>query len=176
MDVLVSGRDRAPVRVPRWAVVGAVVALVVAVIAGGLVLWRAEQRAADVSDLRVELQLESSSREYGGALYGMLAVHVRDPQGGPLQVSGLAVEVPGVHHAPARALPVVADRGEVAVRLPFVVFSCGQLDLPGQVVLRAARGDREAVVVRRPVRQGAAGEAADGSALLVACGRLPQSG
>ena len=174
MDVLVSGSERAPVRVPRWLVVAVSIGVVVAAVAGAVLAWRAEQRAADLRDVRVALEVESSSREYGGALYGMLDVAVHDPRGGPLRLSGLEVQVPGVHHAPARQLPVVAEDGAITVRLRFVVFACEQLALPGRVVLQAARGDREAVVAVRPVRQGSVDGAADGRGLLVACGRVPR--
>lgn len=174
MDVLVSGSERTLVRLPRpprWLVVTGVLAVLAAVVAGVLLLQRAERRAADLSDVQVALQVESSSREYGGALYGTLAVQVLDPRGGPLRLGAVAVQVPGVHHAPARGLPVVGPDGRLTLRLRFVVFACGQLGLPGQVVLQAARGEREAVPVRRPVRQGTS---VDGRGLLVACGRLPQ--
>ena len=171
MDVLVSGSERPPRQVPRWLPLAAVVAVVVA--AGGWVLAQreAERRAADLSGVQVDVRVLDSRREMGGGLFGTLAVLVRDPQGGPLRVGDVHVDVPGLAHAPDRSLPRTGGALEVQVR--FVVPECPRLELPGQVVVRAARGDRPLQPVSRRVTQGGA---PDGSPLLVACGRLPQPG
>ena len=174
MDVLVSGSERAPLRLPsppRWLVVLVVVALVGAAAAAVLAVRRAEARAAATGDVQVGLRLLSSTREYGGALYGTLEVVVSDPRRDGVRLDAVEVEVPGVHHAPARGLPRTS--AEVAVPLRFVVFSCDQLALPGRVALRVARGDRPARAEHRAVTLD--GDV-DGSPLLVACGRLPQPG
>ena len=173
MDVLVSGSDRAPLRLPApppaLVAVTAALLLLAGVLAVGPVRSAAE-RAASVDDVRVDLRLLASTREYGGSLYGTLGVVVRDPRD-DVQVRAVEVEVPGVHHAPARGLPAVVQGGELLVPLRFVVFSCSQLALPGRVVLQAARGERPAQVAHRPLTLDG-----DGAALLVACGRLPQPG
>jgi hypothetical protein len=177
VDVLNSGSERPPLRTPTppaWLVglVG------VAVLGGGLLardgLRDAERRAADLADVRVDLQLLDSRREPGGGLFGTLAVSVRDPRG-RVRVEDVQVDVPGLAHAPDRSLPRVGRDLGLAVR--FVVPECPRLHLPGEVVLRAARGDRPLRAARRPVLQAGAGSvegSVDGSPLLVACGRLPQ--
>jgi hypothetical protein len=181
VDVLVSGSERAGprlrLRLPQPPVRVVATGLVVALVAGLAALGpvrHAEQRAVHLGDLRLRLEVSASSREQGGGLFGVADVVLLDPRGDRVVVRDLLVAVPGLVHAPLPGRPVPVDRGPAVLRVRFVVPECRRLDLPGEVVLRAARAGRPEQTVRRPVVRGGAGRAVDGTALLVACGRAPR--
>lgn len=179
MDVLVGGPERPPLqlRAPRVPVrpvaVAAMVVLLAGVIAVGPVR-RAEQRAADLSDLRVGVRVDDSRRELYGSVYGVVVIDIADPTEQPVWLNALALEIPGLRVPPVRGLPMLAADGSLALSLRFVISTCADVALPGRVVLHVARPGRARQVVERPVAREAGPRSAGGVDVLVACGLAPQ--
>jgi hypothetical protein len=175
VDVLVSGSDRPPRRLPRLPARPVALAAV-AVLLAGLVavvpVARAVDRAATLDDVAVALEVESR-RAGDGSAYGLVRVRLADPRSAGLELRGASLTVPGVKVGRTRMLlPLTGD--EVELPLRFGVPECELLRLPGRLVLRAAREGQPERVLEREVGRDAG--PTSGVPLLQACGRVARSG